>query len=183
MRKRFQSIKLGAAHYIPKPFDNQQLIEIVNKTLNMGSLKEEGLFGKQIIDKIENRSQSSSSPPKTEAPAVAETPKPSSPSQSGAWKGLVKPLLLTLLIIGVGIGGIFVWQLKQGRNVAFTIASSRVSGLSWGQGFLWASDWYTQTVQQYRPEKEGLVLMKSYPMSGYHLTGIALGKDGFLYTC
>src|SRR3989344_3377957 len=50
-----QSMKLGAAHYIPKPFDNQHLIETVNKSLQLNTLKKEGLFGKRAVEKIEPR--------------------------------------------------------------------------------------------------------------------------------
>ena len=34
-----QSIKLGASHYLPKPFDNEQLIDLVNKSLQLDIFK------------------------------------------------------------------------------------------------------------------------------------------------
>src|SRR3989338_8048936 len=58
-----QSIKLGAAHYLSKPFDNSQLVESVEKALKMNALKSEGLFGKRLAEKMDPQLREGKPPP------------------------------------------------------------------------------------------------------------------------
>lgn len=169
-----QSIKLGAAHYIAKPFDNDHLIEITNKALQLNSLKKEGVFGKRIVEKID--------------PKLAET-KPAAPAPK---EPLVSPVknkslglkiwagLASLLMIA-GAAGSYL-HFKKNQAVEFPIHHSKVSGLSFGRSNLWACDWFSQSIYQYEFKDRELDLVKNYTMPGYHFTGIAWAEDA-LYTC
>ena len=48
-----QAIKLGATDYVSKPFDNDHLIEVINKALQIDTLKKGGLFEKRVVEKLE----------------------------------------------------------------------------------------------------------------------------------
>lgn len=164
-----QSIKLGAAHYIPKPFDNDQLIEVVNKSLNIDTLKKEGLFGKRIAEKIEPR-----------VPVYEKMPSsPKRPLKLSKSQNIAAAVVLFFLI---GAGSAYYWFTQRESSHEYQVTNARVSGLSWGGGYLWTCDWFAQTVQQYQIQNENLELLRTYPLQGYHLTGITWA-EGMLYSC
>ncbi len=164
-----QSIKLGAAHYLSKPFDNDQLVEAVSKALEMNTLKSGGLFGKRLAEKM--------------GPTPKEDKKPSAPSVSKKSKNSVFPLVAAaFILVGFFLGGIFYFKAREASDREFVIAHSKVSGLAFSGNQLWVTDWFTQTIERYEFEGGKLTLIKTVTVPGAHLTGIAAG-GGFLFTC
>jgi CheY-like chemotaxis protein len=190
-----QAIKLGAAHYIAKPFENDHLVEIVNKSLQLDSLKKEGVFGKRAVEKIDPRLQNAK--PNSTLPPVAPPPAPqppvfsnppefspepvfSAPSSSKTrWAAWIAGSLLSVALLA---GGAFYWLHRGGSNRVYSVPDANVSGLSWGGDYLWSCDWFTQTVYQYQPEEQEMRVIRTFPLKGMHLTGIAWSAQG-LYTC
>src|SRR3989344_3015287 len=121
-----QAIKLGASHYISKPFDNAQLIESVNKALQMDALRSEGLFGKRLAEKI--------SPPKAERPSVQFQKK-----QSPVMKNILPLSVAAGLFALFFIGGLYFWDSKGGTDREFAIGHSKVSGLAFSGSSLWGT--------------------------------------------
>lgn len=165
-----QSIKLGAFHYLPKPFDNNRLIEIVNQSLQLNSLKKAGVFGERVVEGIELRSASAKKAPTTSQEKVHPL----------KLKKILKPVAFAAIVIVLGI--LFYKVYEKNRDYEYLITNSRISGLSWSGKNLWVSDWVSQTVQQYQLQDNQLVLIGTFLLPGYHLTGIAWG-NGYIYTC
>ena len=166
-----QAIKLGASHYISKPFDNAQLIETVNKTIQLGNLRTEGLFGKRLTEKIG---------PGTTAPS--EKSSPLRPSKKSSSKRGVRAAAVTLAVLALLAGAGVFWKLKNPSSRTFAISHSKVSGLAFGEDDLWVTDWFTQTIERYKIKGGELELSRSVTLPGYHLTAIAY-TGGALYTC
>ncbi len=175
-----QAIKLGAAHYLAKPFDNDHLIEVTNKALQLNLLKKEGVFGKRLVEKIDPKSaETKSAPP---APSRAPEAAPHAPQSLSRWPMRVAGAAIALALIGGS--GWFAHQWYQKRSGAhdFAISHSHVSGLSLSGSELWVCDWFTQSVYRYERKDGALPLVKSYTVPGSHFTGIAQAGE-YLYTC
>ncbi|OGR82174.1 MAG: hypothetical protein A2901_04270 [Elusimicrobia bacterium RIFCSPLOWO2_01_FULL_54_10] len=164
-----QAIKLGAAHYISKPFDNSQLVESVNKALQVGTLKTEGLFGKRLAEKI--------------APGKAKDILPKAPHKNQLWLGNLVPWSagITLFFLFF-LGGIYFWKGAGASDKEFLIGHSKVSGLAFSGTTLWVTDWFTEQIERYAWDGKNLALAGSVILPGAHLTGIAAGPD-FIFTC
>lgn len=162
-----QAIKLGAAHYISKPFDNSQLVESVNKTLQMDALRSESLFGKRLAEKIS---------PKTEMPAAPKR------APKLAWKNLAPVSAAMGLFIIFFVVGLFYWRMKEATNREFPIGHSKVSGLAFSGSSLWVTDWFSEEIERFEWNGKNLALMNSVSFPGAHLTGIAAGEN-FIFTC
>ncbi len=171
IEEAIQSIKLGAAHYLAKPFDNDHLIEVTNKALQLNSLKKEGVFGKRIVEKFDPKSADAK-------PALSQVE--SSPPIQKRSKAYLWIIPALLLVAAGGLAGR--WYHKKAIPQEFMIPHSRVSGLSWGTDQLWACDWFTQSVYQYEFKNDHLNLVKSFTVPGFHFTGIALAGE-YIYSC
>lgn len=190
-----QSVKLGADNYLPKPFDNDRLVELVNKSLQIDHLKKQGIFGQRVAEKIQLPTRSAPHSPtsfqeKSRVPIGGETPAKQRWNEVGDASSFTKTKRLKIaafcfIALFIFSTSAFFWFYRKNLNQAYPIANSRVSGLSWGGGTLWLCDWYSQNVQQYK-RRGGwggeLELAKTIALPGYHLTGIAWG-NGFLYSC
>ena len=162
-----QAIKLGASHYIPKPFDNNQLIESVNKALQMNTLKSGGIFGKRLAEKIEK--------PKSAASVPQEPRKTIFPGF------LPKVIGAVFLFLFLG-GGFYLWKSRGMSSREFVISHSKISGLAFSGSALWVTDWFIEKIERYELKGNQLNLTRSFNFSGMHLTGIAAGPD-FIFTC
>ena len=166
-----QSIKLGASHYLSKPFDNAHLIETVNKSLRLDLLKKESLFGKRLAEKLEPKAPGQEKPA---SPVARKGP------GGNRW---IKPVLAALLFAVLAAGAAMVaWKKMGGGEAEYLIPNSHVSGLSWGQNHLWVSDWFIQSIQQYDFADGQVNLSKTFILPGYHFTGIAW-VEGVIFTC
>ena len=164
-----QAIKLGASHYLSKPFDNTQLIESVNKALQMNVLKSGGVFGKRLAEKIEK-------PKSFNSPVPLKQRKTILPD---FWP---KAVGVALLLFFLG-GGFYLWKSKgRSPNREFAISHSKVSGLAFSGSSLWVTDWFIEKIERYDLKGNQLSLTHSTHFPGVHLTGIAAGPD-FIFTC
>ncbi len=173
-----QSIKLGAAHYIAKPFDNNHLIETVNKSLQLTSLKKEGLFGKRVAEKIAPQMSPAIEKAAVQTP-YKEPPQRIAPRSSSPW---MQWIAFGALLLFLGAGFFYYWNHTRKVDLEHPIAHSHVSGLSWEDDLLWACDWFSQSIYQYRFEEGQLLLVKSFLMPGSHFTGLVSTGES-LYTC
>lgn len=175
-----QAIKLGAAHYLAKPFDNDHLIEVTNKALQLNLLKKEGVFGKRLVEKIDPKSvETRSAPP---PPSRGSEAKPPAPQGSGPWVKRAAGAALALMLIGTSGWFVYRWQQKHADAVDYAIPHSHVSGLSMSGPYVWACDWFAQSVYKYERKDGGLTLIKNFTVPGSHFTGIAQAGE-YLYTC
>ena len=169
-----QAIKLGAAHYIAKPFDNDNLIEIVNKSLQLDILKKDGgVFGKRAAEKIEPRA------PEKHVQSSGQSRRDETDPGSKA-KNL-KIIGIVAFSIMLAAAALYLIARKS-SDKEYLIPNSKVSGLSWGGGYLWACDWFNQAVYQYELKDKDLRAINTFTLSGYHITGITWA-NGSLYTC
>ncbi len=166
-----QSMKLGAAHYISKPFDNSQLVESVSKALEMNSLKSGGLFAKRLAEKMGPQAKEEKKPGTASVPQTKTYSKSFLPWTLGA-----------LAAAGLLLGGAFYFKSRESSDKEFIIAHSKVTGLTFSGTSLWVTDWFTQTIERYEWDGTKLSLVKTVTVPDAHLTGIAAGA-GFLYTC
>ncbi len=171
-----QAIKLGAAHYLAKPFDNDHLIEVTNKALQLNLLKKEGVFGKRMVEKLDPKSAET----KTAVPVSGTQPAVAARSGSLRSKWIVAASLAALLSGGAGL--VFRWHQAKSESRDFAISHAHVSGLSMNDENLWVCDWFTQSVYKYGRREGEFALLKSYTVPGFHFTGIALAGE-YIYTC
>src|SRR3989338_1823240 len=185
-----QAIKLGATDYVSKPFDNDHLIEVINKALQIDTLKKGVLFEKRVVEKLEplrkpvkgqNLSSISSIPFKGINQNGSEIREEKIVGNNKKTKIFVFVFISLSFLLTLGILTKKFYKLES-QKIEYVIPNSKVSGLAIDGETLWASDWFTQTIYQYQIQEKKLVLIKSYSLNGFHLTGIAPGNNS-LYTC
>ncbi|MFH1612594.1 MAG: response regulator [bacterium] len=123
-----ESMKIGAVDYVPKPFDNEKLLDLIAKTLEKQSFgKEKGLlksrllqsfFGKEKVDKEE-----------------IELPK----RKNYSFHILYFLLFIILAYFGIGI-------IKNILSNSFNLAYNHPSGLAYKNGKFYISDWYSRNI-------------------------------------
>ncbi len=172
-----QSIKLGAAHYLAKPFDNDHLLEVTNKALQLNLLKKEGVFGKRLVEKIDPKS---SEPISAHSAPAAELKSAFTPAKKG-WPKVLAGMFLAAGIAGTAWVG-FRWNQTHAASRDFAIPHSHVSGLSLGAENLWVCDWFTQSIYKYERKDGKMNLIKSFTVPDFHFTGIATAGE-YIYTC
>ena len=165
-----QSIKLGAAHYIPKPFDNDHLIETVNKSLNVTRFKKEGIFEKRLMEKIV---PDKSDHGKDVQPRIVRQSRPPG-------KGRFAAVLSSLGVLAALGAGTF-WYLSPAVR-EYAVSAASVSGISWGNDRVWVSDWLSENIQTYQLRDSKMEFGAKFKLKGFHVTGLARGGE-FLYTC
>lgn len=152
-------MRLGASHYLSKPFSNQELVETVERILKGG------------------RMPAPSAAPKLPAPTAPSSiavrgesvPAPAAEDR-GLWTALACAAALAVL---VGF-----WAARRsdpGRD--FAIPHQHVTALAWSGSTLWTADWVSQSVYKYRLNGGKLEAVTSVHLPDTTLTGMAASAD------
>lgn len=184
-----QAIKLGATDYVSKPFDNDHLIEVINKALQLDTLKKGGLFEKRVVEKLEparkiGKGQNLSSISSIPLPRMNQTGAKIEEEKEISNNKKIKIFVLVFISISfLTTLGILIQKTRktEPQKIEYVIPNSKVSGLAIVGETLWVSDWFTQVIYQYQIQEKKLILIKSYSLNGFHITGIAPGNNS-LYT-
>jgi len=171
-------MQLGAAHYLAKPFSNQELIETVERVLHGGKLPDRvGVLGRRLAEKVRG-GLVPGEPSQSELPVPAAAAPVSDLDGTPGWMwGLGLGLAAGLLALG--LYGFHAARLS-GRD--FPTTHSHHTGFAWSGKRLFVSDWVTQMVQEYALKGGRLDGIRAYRLPGTHLTGIAVG-GGHIYVC
>ena len=162
----------GADGYLAKPFSNQRLLEIVEKSLAAHRLSADPLH-RELAEKL--------SPAKT---AV----RPSRPAAAPVHPHLSRTRRVIDILAAFAVAAFFFymdplhWRQETAPIVSMNVPFSNPTSLVWRSGELWVSDWVTQSVFRMRLQNGGLEEMGSIPLPKTHVTGFTFaGQD--VYTC
>lgn len=165
-----ESIKKGAFEYLPKPFANQQVIDIVRRALEVSKLKKEkGIIHRSLLRKLLLIGETS---PETEI----VIPKPRHIPLSFKIMSLSLALIVAVGCIWMVYQNYFGWQEKT-----YPVSYTHISGIAFDGEFVWTSDWFSQDIYQHRINPD-FPPVKIFHMPGTHLSGITC-RDGKLFTC
>lgn len=167
-------LRLGASHYLSKPFSNKDLLEAVSNTLKGVAApfqgQEEGVLRRRLKEKIsEAAAVAVAEPPRAAAaPSVVEPPR-------ARWP---RPLAGLALAGAVLAGALFLrgGASRPGRP-AYALAGAHPTALVWVGDRLWTADWVAQTVTEHKLQGDKLSVVRSVKLPGSHLTGLALIGD------
>lgn len=150
-------MRLGASHYLSKPFSNQELVETVERVLSGGRMP----------------MPAQPAPRPDAAMTVSATPAPA-PRQGGGegvmWAGLA------LAAVAVAAAGLFF----AGRGPAgrdYAIAHDHPTALVWQGKKLWAADWLSGSVYEYRAAGERLEQVRAIHLPDSTVTALAVAGD------
>ena len=150
-------MRLGASHYLSKPFSNQELVETVERVLKGGRLPQTAGV-RRLPDAL----------PVPRPAAIPASPV-AAPGQ-GLWLGLALAAAGALsagLWAAHGTGG--------GRD--YHIAHDHATALVWKGERLWVSDWVAQSVYEYRLEGDRLEAVRTVHLPDATITALALAGD------
>lgn len=170
-------MKLGAFDYLSKPFDNNKLLNMVKRALELSKLKKGTTpFQQHLAQNLGLEEKSSS----IEKEALVSVFKKKINKKAVLWKKITWGFV-SVLIIGLVtyyfISGNFTW-----KDRTYPISYSHISGMCWGgEQYLWTADWFNQTLYKQKLNST-LEIIKSYYAMGKHFTGLAYGGT-VLYTC
>ncbi|HBL19136.1 MAG: hypothetical protein A2X36_01645 [Elusimicrobia bacterium GWA2_69_24] len=170
-------MQLGAAHYLAKPFSNQELLDTVERIVHGGKLPEPvGVLGRRLALKLRGGELSAAEPPRPGA-LVASPPAPAPEGPLLRWLPAV--VLLTVCLAALG----FFWSKQyrlQGRD--YPILNEHPTGLVWRGERLFVADWLAQSVQEYAVRGGRLEPVRSVRLPGSHITGLAVSDEN-LFVC
>ncbi|MFC1680138.1 response regulator [Elusimicrobiota bacterium] len=167
-------MQLGAAHYLAKPFSNQELVDTVERVLRGGTLPERvGVLGRRLAEKV----RGGLAPLEARAPVIAAggSVVAARPEHSvWPWLAGLAALFMAIALLWFAAGR------RPGRD--FGIPHEHPTALVWVGDRLFSSDWYTQSIYEFRLRGGRLEAVRSVRLPGTHITGMAFA-DGHLYVC
>lgn len=150
-------MRLGASHYLSKPFSNQELLETVERIL-----KGERMPAPGAVRRL----------PDPAPLARAALPAPGQAGHPGRslWAGLA---LAAAAAVAAGLWG------SRGKAPGgdFRIPHEHPTALVWSGERLWVADWVSQTVYEYRPDGDRLSALRSVSLPDSTVTALAVAKD------
>ncbi|MBI3300192.1 MAG: response regulator [Elusimicrobia bacterium] len=151
-------MRLGASHYLSKPFSNQELLETVERVLKGGAAVPAPVPVRRLSEPVPER------PPALVEPIGAE------PSGRGLWTGLALAAAGALAFGLWGSGGDV-----QGRD--YKLSHEHPTALLWTGERLWVADWVSQSIYEYRVSGEKLEPLRSVHLPDSNVTALAVAKD------
>ncbi|MBI5597259.1 MAG: response regulator [Elusimicrobia bacterium] len=152
-------MRLGASHYLSKPFSNQELVETVERILNGG------------------RMPAPASAPRLPSPAL-RTPPALRPEDAAVGEGGDRGLWTALAcaaLLAVVAGFWAARGSEPGRD--YPISHQHSTALVWAGETLWAADWVSQSVYQYRLAGGKLEAVRSVHLPDTTLTALAVSGE------
>lgn len=149
-------MRLGASHYLSKPFSNQELVETVERVLGGG--------------RMSLPAQSGPRPDAAMTVSSAPAPKPEGGGEGYLWAGLAAAAAAAV-VAGLLFGG----GGSAGKDYA--IAHDHPTALVWKGKQLWMADWLAQSVYEYRASGEKLEQVRAVHLPDSTVTALAVGGD------
>ncbi|MFA6028949.1 MAG: response regulator [Elusimicrobiota bacterium] len=149
-------LALGADHYLPKPFSNRELSEVVERVL--ASRRGGGAVG-TLARRIEE---------KIHAPIAVEAGPLPRPRRGFGWSAL---------LLGLAAAAAALWAVRAGRSRDYVVPFSHPSALVWRGDRLWAADWLAQTVYELELKAGGLRPLRTVVLPRSHIGGLALDGE------
>jgi CheY-like chemotaxis protein len=160
-------MELGATAYLAKPFGNRQLIETVEKVLEVKRLSQEsGTLHQGLLDKLRG----------VGAGAAAGSARA---RRKAALRWTFRAAFAAAVLIA---GSLVVREALDRRPRALELPFSNPTAAVWRGDELWTADWLTKTVYRFKREGDTLKAVQTFELPGTHITGLTLGEDA-LYTC
>lgn len=148
-------MRLGASHYLSKPFSNQELVETVERVLSGGRMS----LPAQAAPRPDSALAVSAAP----APRAAE-------GDSALWAGLA-----VAAAAAVAAGLFFAGRSPGGKD--FKTAHDHATALVWQGKTLWAADWLAQSVYEYRAAGDRLDQVRAVHLPDSTVTALAVAGD------
>lgn len=162
-----QTMKLGAADYVSKPFENKDLFARIEKALgNAEAAEAPGPLTQRLMQKLQGGAEEVEEDVER-APATVVVHEAA--SGWGRWLGG--------LAAGLVLAGGAWWWINRPAVTLFTAPGTYISGIAWDGGHLWLSDWFMQTLFECKLDGEKLVIHKSYRLAQTNPSGIAWSDD------
>lgn len=160
-------MRLGASHYLAKPFSNKELVESVERILHARRVP-------VVAGRPESgRADEPAGPLVPSRPAPLALPGPEGvPTRDFAW-GLAAAAAAALLAWPL----LAYWR-SPAREFSTTLAHP--SALAWEGDRLWTADWMSQTVYEQELRGGELKVLRATSLPQTRLMGLALSKD-FVY--
>lgn len=160
-----QTVQMGAADYVSKPFQNKDLFQRIEKALSARELKApSGPITQRLLRDIQGAR-------KEPEPLVIGAPRRPLPRWA-LWAGAGAAALAA--------AGYFAARWWSGGEAEYPIPTSHLSGVSFDGERLWLADWYAQTVYEARLREDRVEVVKSFHLDDVRPTGIA-GSGDALY--
>lgn len=148
-------MRLGASHYLSKPFSNQELVETVERVLSGGRMA----------------LPAQAAPRQDSALAVSSGPAPRPPEgDSALWAGLA-----VAAAAAVAAGLFFAGRSPGGKD--FKTAHDHATALVWQGKTLWAADWLAASVYEYRAAGDRLDQVRAVHLPDSTVTALAVAGD------
>jgi CheY-like chemotaxis protein len=159
-------MQLGADGYLSKPFSNRQLVETVEKVLEVRRLEAHPLY-QGLAEKI--------------IPARATEPrkKPARPRKASAASSALG-FGLIVAVVAAAFWAFHFFRMRASRE--YPLPFSNPTALTWEGEKLWAADWVTESINILTLRRGQLEAVEAFPLKGSHITGMAVVK-GIIYTC
>jgi len=152
-----QALKMGADHYLSKPFHNKELIDVIKQILEKRGIA--------VPDAPAAQDESNGAALDPEMAAEVEDQRP------------VSKVLIALLGAAVLMT---LWHFSRARD-AYPVPYSNPAGLAFIDQNLWVADWFSQAIYVHEVRKRDLPLKRTYYLPEVHLTGMAVTSNA-VYT-
>ncbi len=164
-------MRLGASHYLAKPFSNKELVDSVGRILEGRRLPVPvgATSGGPSPEPGMPLTLGEAGEPPSRAPMLALPGPAALPHLPAAW-GLALCVGLALLA----------WPLIshfRGRGADHALSYSHPAAIAWVGDRLWSADWLSQTVYEQEFERGQLKVLRASPLPQTHITGLAVAKE------
>lgn len=168
-------VKLGASHYIAKPFSNKELTDALDSVLAKSPPREEGPLRRRLIEKVSERpAPAAAQASGRSATATPQRPASAPPAGPAAERGSRR--WLGWGVAAACAGAALFWFRPQPAD-SFALPYAHPVALQWVGDRLWTADWFTQTVYEHRINAGRLELLRSVKLANTNITGIAVVHD------
>jgi CheY-like chemotaxis protein len=169
-----QAIKLGADHYLSKPFHNKELIEVIRQILEKRGValplpSTERTKVKDGVSLADEENDPSSQPSPLKGEGEFEEAAPDR-----------RPLGKWLLAAVMGMGIASAWWMGRPR-LYYTVPYSNPNAIEFIDKNVWVADWFSQAIYVHEVHKRELQLKRTYYLPDVHLTGMAVVNNA-IYT-
>lgn len=144
-------MKLGASHYLAKPFSNKELLEAAQAVLDAGGRPIEGPLRRRLAEKTWT------------------------PGGAGLWKGHLRWAWAAAL----GVAALALWGgvRSAAKPDSYPIPYKHPVAMVWIGDRLWTADWFSQTVHEHRFAKGRFETVRSVHLPQSHITGLSVVNE------
>lgn len=161
-------MRLGASHYLAKPFSNKELLESVERILQGRKMPvPAGRPEPAAMPAVPDADDAPPLPPR--APVLALPGPALERPREFAW-GVAAAVAVALLAWPV---------MRHWRSPAreFAMSHSHPTAVAWEAGRVWTADWLSQTVYEAEVRGGELKIVRVAPLPQMRVTGLAMTKE------